>query len=137
MVAGAWLFRQQTPAVVPATAGRSVATPTTSNSDRSNSPVSASLPADFPLSVPLPNGNITGVSTSQGRWSIGYTLPGDYFTVMNDLRRLYTADGFQDLNASDKIPFGLENSHYRLQLAGFSHDHSNSTTDVTIVVMSR
>lgn len=137
VLTGFALLHQNNPRPATVTAGTGVMTPVKSTRGHSDNPAVVSVSSDFPVSVPLPSGAITGTSTSPGHWSVGYTLPGDYATVMNELRRLYTAAGFNDLNASDKIPFGLDNTQYRIQLAGFSHDHSNASTDVTIVVTSK
>lgn len=136
-ITGYFLLRQNTPQVSTNLISNAVVPAQTSGHGRTSGSAEVAVPASFPSSVPLPIGTVTGVSSSPGHWSVGVILPGDYATVMNDLRRLYTAAGFHDLNAADKIPFALQSAQYNVQLAGFNRDHSNTSTDVTIVVTSR
>ena len=58
-------------------------------------------------------------------------------TALNNLRPLYINAGFTDLNASDPTPYEFQNATYTVRVAGAAHDHSNTSTDVSITVITR
>ncbi|GEM_PF-1916789 len=96
--------------------------------------IKPSLPADFPIAFPLPTGTLFGSTGVSPTWSVGLNVNGSYSTVLPDLRSFYVAQGFTDLNPTSVIPFGFENASYTIQVVGRSHDHLDTSTDVTIVV---
>jgi hypothetical protein len=96
------------------------------------------VPADWPASVPYPSGNlIYSSSPGNGTWILNITVQGDMNTALNNTRPLYINAGFTDLNPNDQIPFQFQNDAYTVRVAGASHDHSNTSTDVSISVIKR
>ena len=96
-----------------------------------------SLPADFSSDVPLPTGKLFGSTGSSPAWSVGITATGSYPSAMANVRTLYTSNGYTDLNSTDTIPFGFENATYTIKVVGQNHDHSATSTDVTVAVTKK
>ncbi len=94
-------------------------------------------PPDFPVDFPLPSGTITGSTGSSPSWSIGLNMSGGYALVMASLRPFYVERGFKDLDSNAVIPTRFENNIYTASLVGRSHDHSNTSADIVVIVRKK
>jgi len=99
-----------------------------------NKPVT---PADFPVDFPLPSRTITGSTGSSRSWSIRLNINEGYTMVMASFRPFYIERGFKDLDPNAVIPTRFESNIYGVSLVGRSHDHSNTSTDVVVVVRKK
>jgi len=94
-------------------------------------------PADFPVDFPLPPGTITGSTGSSPSWSIGLNISGGYAMVMTSIRPFYIDKGFKDMDPNAVIPTRFESNTYVASLVGRSHDHSNTSTDIVVLVRKK
>jgi len=118
----------------PAPAAQPSVTTAKGGSGGGNKPIT---PADFPVDFPLPSGTITGSTGSSPSWSIGLNINGGYAMVMASFRPFYVERGFRDLDPNAVIPTRFESNTYGVSLVGRSHDHSNTSTDIVVLVRKK
>jgi len=87
------------------------------------------LPADWPLDVPVPAGDITGSTRSAGRWTVLIVSPGAAAEVRQATMAFYTSAGFTAV--SDSV---LNKGQRRVTLVVENRDHSGTVTNLLIGV---
>ncbi|MEO8105304.1 MAG: hypothetical protein ABI602_03115 [Candidatus Saccharibacteria bacterium] len=112
----------------------SVAAQGTSGGSGGGGSTKPTLPTDWPFDVPTPSGKLTGSFGAYPSWGIGVTVNGSYSTVLVNTDALYIANGYRDISGPGVIPYHYDNGVYDVQTAVAAHDHSNTSTDVTILV---
>lgn len=92
------------------------------------------LPTGWPTDVPIPSGQQFGAFGSSPKWGIGVTVNGSYRNVLASTNALYTTNGYRDISGPNVVPYHYDNGSYDIQTAVAAHDHSNTSTDVTVLV---
>ena len=87
------------------------------------------LPADWPLDVPVPAGDIMGSTGSAGRWSVLIVAAGSAAEVLQSTKAFYTSAGFTAV--SDSV---LNKGQRQVTLVVENQDHSGTVTNLMIGV---
>ena len=87
------------------------------------------LPADWPLDVPVPAGEIMGSTGSAGRWSVLIVAAGSAAQVRQSTKAFYTSAGFTAV--SDSV---LNKGQRQVTLVVENRDHSGTVTNLMIGV---
>jgi len=90
------------------------------------------LPADWPLDVPVPAGDIMGSTGSAGRWSVLIVGAGSAAEVRQSTMAFYTSAGFTAV--SDSV---LNKGQRQVTLVVENRDHSGTVTNLMIGVTTR
>jgi len=87
------------------------------------------LPADWPLDVPVPAGEIMGSTGSAGRWSVLIVAAGSAAEVRQSTKAFYTSACFTAV--SDSV---LNKGQRQVTLVVENRDHSGTVTNLMIGV---
>jgi hypothetical protein len=90
------------------------------------------LPADFPASVPLPPGSLSGSTGSNGHWSVLLVVRGSAAHVQHSTKRFYLRAGFR--SAGDAV---VRRGAMRITILAAARDHSPRETNLTLAVSRR
>jgi len=90
------------------------------------------LPADWPLDVPVPAGEIMGSTGSAGRWSVLIVAAGSAAQVRQSTKAFYTSAGFTAV--SDSV---LNKGQRQVTLVVENRDHNGTVTNLMIGVTTR
>jgi len=94
--------------------------------------VAGSLPADWPPDLPVPQGDIRGLTGSAGRWTVLILAAGSAAHVRQSTVALYTAAGFTAV--TDSV---LNKGQRQITLVVENRDHSATQTNLVISVTTR
>ena len=99
----------------------------------SGTPAAANtLPADWPLDVPVPAGDIMGSTGSAGRWTVLLVAAGSAAQVRQSTLAFYTSAGFTAV--TDSV---LNKGQRQITLVVENRDHSATQTNLMIGVTTR
>ena len=90
------------------------------------------LPADWPLDVPVPAGDIMGSTGSAGRWTVLIVAAGSAAEVRQSTMAFYTSAEFTAV--SDSV---LNKGQRQVTLVVENRDHSGTVTNLMIGVTTR
>ena len=109
--------------------GGSTPTSTTSGGSGGGKVTTVAMPADWPAAVPVPPGQLTGVSlgAKDPQWVLGLLGQGDAAQYTASVDALYGAVGYTLVNGS---PYVLTNGTFTITIAMQPNDHSASSTIV-------
>lgn len=92
--------------------------------------VRVTLPTSFPAVVPLPAGQLMGVGTGPGRWSVLLRVAGSDQVVQRAAILFYVNHGFIKDSANR-----VHGKGYRVDMIAVNRDHSATSSNLTLVVL--
>jgi hypothetical protein len=89
----------------------------------------ATLPADWPASVPVPSGTIQGSTGAAPSEVVALVVDSSYPAVVTSVTALYASRGFTQLPDGTLV---FSTPSYRVTVVGSARDHSPTQTNVVI-----
>jgi len=92
-------------------------------------PAPPAMPADWPVSVPVPPGVLLGSTGRSPLWSVLLTVNGGAAQVQKSAIAFYVAHGF-----TADTGYIVHNAHYRLVMQATNRDHSATKSNLIIAL---